>query len=49
MDYRVLLQEENEAVGERISLSMERICAMEGGRCGSLTAFILSGPPHLSA
>ena len=30
MDYRVLLQEENEAVGERISLSMERICAMEG-------------------
>lgn len=29
MDYRILLQEENDAVRERYDLSMERICSME--------------------
>ena len=34
MDYRVLLQEENEAVRERYDLSMERIGAMEEEEMG---------------
>ena len=29
MDYRILLQKENEAVRERLDLSMERIASIE--------------------
>ena len=29
MDYRTILQEENDAVRERLDLSMERVTAME--------------------
>ena len=49
MDYRVLLQEENEAVRERYDLSMERIGAMGEVEMCSLTALILSGQRSLSA
>ena len=47
MDYRILLQEENDAVRERYELSMERIRSQR--RCSCLTAVILRRFRHLSA
>lgn len=47
MDYRTILQEENDAVRERLDLSMERVAAMEKRISGSLTAIILDAFPAL--
>ena len=57
MDYRTILQEENDAVRERLDLSMERVAAMgEEDICpfpeldewlDSLTAIILDAFPAL--
>ena len=47
MDYRTILQEENDAVRERLDLSMERVQPWEKMISGSLTAIILDAFPAL--
>lgn len=47
MDYRTILQEENDAVRERLDLSMERVAAMGEDDIRSLTAIILDAFPAL--
>ena len=45
MDYRILLREENEAVRERLELSLDRIRSIKEEDARLPYGFILNGPP----